>query len=228
MSKPFQFKVSTDKLSSLTSKSQETVDSHLYRQLEVTTMKSQYRNYELAMLSQVLSSKNHKHLSFAKPICTIPLNFYASFYSQPFSHLCLVNINLKQILGCPLQLMQVLSKDDVSKRCHRGAFFIPFSSLDFLRCAYSLLSKAMLPPTCLTPHSPFSCKCFFLFCATFGLEGSLEPFSKSMPSPTLFHKLFIVLPTRIINTLEIGIHQRSFCHCTHIVINSCQNPHLGT
>jgi hypothetical protein len=53
-----------------------------------------------------------------------------------------------------------------------------FSSLDFLRCAYSLLSKAMLRPAYLPPHSPFSYKSFFLSYSTFGLEGSLEPFSK--------------------------------------------------
>ncbi len=65
----------------------ENVDSHLYRQVEVTTMKSQYKNYELAMLSQALPSKTHKHLKLCKPICTIPLNFYVWFYSQPFTPL---------------------------------------------------------------------------------------------------------------------------------------------
>lgn len=123
-----------------------------------------------------------------KPICTIPLNFYVWFYSQPFT---LVNINLKQILGCTLQLMQSLSKYDVSKRCWRGAFLIPFSSLDFSRRAYSWLSKAiMLPPAYLPPHSPFPYKSFFHFYATFGLEGSLEPFSKSITFTDIFFTSF--------------------------------------
>jgi hypothetical protein len=135
-------------------------------------------------------------------------------------HLCLVNINLKQILGCSLQLMNFFVKRWCVQKVLKRCFLHSFSSLDFLRCAYSLLSKAMLPPVCLPPHSPFSYKSFFLFYATFGLEGSLEPFSKSITFTDISSQAFHCFANKNHPTLwRLEFTKRSFCHCeTHTLL----------
>ncbi len=105
----------------------------------------------------------------------------------------------------------------VLKRCFLNSFFLPrFLEMCILGTVKSYYASSCLSSTSFT----FFLQIFFPFlCHIWARRLSWTILKVYYLHRHFLHKLFIVLPTRIINTLEIGIHQCSFRHCqTHTLL----------